>query len=88
MGNAVKLGDIDTGHGPYPPTPVISASPTVKADGMPLARLGDPLAPHQHSRSISSGSSTVFIDGKPAVRSGDAVSCGGVMIGGGSVNIG
>lgn len=84
MGNAVKLGGSDTGHGPYPPTPVISASPT----GMPLARLGDPLAPHLHSRSTSRGSWTVFIDGKPAARTGNTVSCGGTMISGRTVNIG
>ncbi|MEE3652496.1 MULTISPECIES: type VI secretion system PAAR protein [unclassified Brenneria] len=88
MGNAVKLGNSDTGHGSHPPTSVIAGSPTVNVDGLPLARQGDPLAPHGHSRSISGGSSSVFIDGKPAARSGDAVSCGGVLIGGGSVNIG
>ncbi|RRO09125.1 PAAR domain-containing protein, partial [Pectobacterium aquaticum] len=43
---------------------------------------------HGHARSISGGSSSVFIDGKPAARTGDNVSCGGVLIGGGSVNIG
>ncbi|KFD22993.1 PAAR motif family protein [Yokenella regensburgei ATCC 49455] len=37
---------------------------------------------------IGSGSSNVFIDGKPAARTNDVVSCGGVLIGGGSVNIG
>ncbi|MBB1528809.1 MULTISPECIES: type VI secretion system PAAR protein [Pectobacterium] len=88
MGNAVKLGDSDTGHGSHPPTPVAAGSSTVKVDGLPLARQGDPLVPHGHSRSISGGSSSVFIDGKPAARSGDGVSCGGVLIGGGSVNIG
>ncbi|KHN52377.1 type VI secretion system PAAR protein [Pectobacterium fontis] len=88
MGNAVKLGDIDTGHGSYPPTSVSVGSSTVKVDGLPLARQGDPLIPHGHDRSISGGSSTVFVDGKPAARSGDGVSCGGVLIGGGSVNIG
>ncbi|MDG0806645.1 hypothetical protein PO856_003926 [Pectobacterium brasiliense] len=30
----------------------------------------------------------MFIDGKPVARSGDGISCGGVLIGGGSVNIG
>ncbi|AVT60665.1 putative deoxyribonuclease RhsB [Pectobacterium versatile] len=88
VGNAVKLGDSDTGHGSHPPTPVAAGSSTVKVDGLPLARQDDPLVPHGHSRSISGGSSSVFIDGKPAARSGDGVSCGGVLIGGGSVNIG
>lgn len=88
MGNAVKLGDNDTGHGSHSPTLVTAGSPTVNVDGLPLARQGDPLASHGHNRSISSGSSSVFIDGKPAARSGDTVSCGGILIGGGSVNIG
>ncbi|WP_095700829.1 type VI secretion system PAAR protein [Pectobacterium polaris] len=88
MGNAVKLGDSDTGHGSHPPTPVAAGSSTVKVDGLSLARQGDPLSPHGHDRSISSGSSSVLVDGKPAARTGDAVSCGGVLIGGGSVNIG
>ncbi|MCA6954207.1 type VI secretion system PAAR protein [Pectobacterium polaris] len=88
MGNAVKLGDIDTGHGSHPPTSVVAGSSTVKVDGFPLARQGDPLAPHGHSRIISGGSSSVFVDGKPAARTGDAVSCGGAMIGCGTVTIG
>ncbi|WP_233961720.1 type VI secretion system PAAR protein [Pectobacterium versatile] len=88
MGNAVKVGDSDTGHGSHPSTPVASGSSTVKVDGLPLARQGDPLASHGHDRSISSGSSSVLVDGKPAARSGDAVSCGGVLIGGGTVTIG
>ncbi|GKV83352.1 type VI secretion system PAAR protein [Pectobacterium versatile] len=88
MGNAVKVGDSDTGHGSHPPTPVAAGSSTVKVDGLPLARQGDPLVPHGHDRSISSGSSSVLVDGKPAARSGDAVSCGGVLIGGGTVTIG
>ncbi|AFI91655.1 type VI secretion system PAAR protein [Pectobacterium parmentieri] len=88
MGNAVKLGDSDTGHGSHPPTPVSAGSSTVKVDGLPLARQGDPLAPHGHSRSIIGGSSSVFVDGKPVARTGDGVSCGGVVMGGGTVNIG
>ncbi|MBG6241070.1 MAG: hypothetical protein EKE20_03405 [Candidatus Symbiopectobacterium sp. Dall1.0] len=88
MGNAVKIGDNDTGHGSYPPTSVVTGSSTVKVDGLPLARQGDPLAPHGHSRTISGGSSSVFIDGKSAARTGDTVSGGGALIGGGSVTIG
>ncbi|MGL4085711.1 PAAR domain-containing protein, partial [Escherichia coli] len=52
------------------------------------------LTPHDkpkhppHPRKIARGSSTVFIDGLPAARTGDAIDCGGVVIGGGTVNIG
>ncbi|NOH79396.1 type VI secretion system PAAR protein [Vibrio sp. RE86] len=94
MGNGIIVGDIGTEHDGFPPTPVIAGSGTVKIDGVPAARLGDPLAPHDkpkhpaHDRAIAAGSNTVKIDGKPAARSGDPVSCGGVLQGGSSVNIG
>lgn len=91
---AVRVGDIGTAHDGYPQTPIITGSPTVKFDGIPAARLGDALAPHdkpkhpKHPRSIISGSSTVFIDGKAAAITGGSVSCGGVLVGGGTVYIG
>ncbi len=94
MAKAVKVGDIGTEHDGFPPTPVTAGSPDVKIDGIPAARVGDPLAPHDkpkhppHDRTIASGSSTVFINGKPAAVTGGAISCGGVTIGGGTVNIG
>ncbi|MUK48400.1 type VI secretion system PAAR protein [Aliivibrio fischeri] len=94
MGNAVKVGDIGSDHDGFHPTPVLAGSGTVKVDGIPAARQGDPLAPHSkpkhppHPRTISAGSSSVFIDGKPAARDGDAIGCGGTLKGGGTVNIG
>lgn len=94
MGNSVKLGDTGSAHDGFPPTPVIAASSSVKVDGIGLARMGDALAPHDkpkhppHPRKIAAGSGSVFVDGKPAARSGDAIDCGGVVNGGGSVNIG
>ncbi|MCT4536413.1 PAAR domain-containing protein, partial [Halodesulfovibrio sp.] len=42
----------------------------------------------KHGRNIATGSSTVFINGKPAALTGGAISCGGVTIGSGTVNIG
>ncbi|MGL5391512.1 MAG: PAAR domain-containing protein, partial [Shewanella sp.] len=39
-------------------------------------------------RTIVTGSSTVFFNGKPAALTGSGISCGGVIIGGSSVNIG
>lgn len=94
MAKAVKVGDQGTEHDGFPPTPVIAGSPTVNFDGSPAARVGDPLEPHDkpkhppHDRAIASGSSTVKIDGKAAAITGGAISCGGVTIGGGTVNIG
>ena len=90
----VLLGDLGADHQGFPPTPVIAGSPTVLVDGKPVARMGDPLAPHSkpkhppHPRAIAGGSSTVMIDGLPAAVTGSAVSCGGVTIGSGSVVIG
>ncbi|MCL1486059.1 MAG: type VI secretion system PAAR protein [Marinobacter sp.] len=90
----VLLGDLGSDHEGFPPTPVIAGSPDVLIDGKPVARLGDPLAPHSkpkhspHPRTIAGGSSTVVINGSPAAVTGSAISCGGVAIGSGSVVIG
>src|SRR5690554_4245635 len=86
----VLVGDIGTDHDGFPPTVVTAGSPTVLIDGKPVARLGDPLAPHDkpkhsaHPRSIAEGSGTILIDGKPAALTGHGVSCGGAVIGGAS----
>ena len=93
MSKAVKLGDIGTDHDGFPPTKVIAGSPDVFFDGKPAARVGDPLEPHdkpknpKHSRAIATGSSTVFVNGKPAALTGGKVSCGGITVGSGTVNI-
>nr|WP_287147122.1 type VI secretion system PAAR protein [Aeromonas sp.] len=76
---AAKVGDIGTDHDGFHPTVIIAGSPDVFIDGIPAARVGDPLAPHDkpnnppHPRSIASGSSTVLINGKPAALTGGAV---------------
>ncbi|MGO1501419.1 MAG: PAAR domain-containing protein [Marinobacter sp.] len=73
---------------------MIAGSPDVLIDGKPVARVGDPLAPHSkpkhppHPRAIAAGSATVLINGIPAAVTGSAISCGGVTIGSGSVVIG
>ncbi|MDE1336199.1 type VI secretion system PAAR protein [Vibrio aestuarianus] len=94
MGNGIVVGNIGTEHDGFPPTPITAGSCTVKFDGIPAARQGDPLEPHDkpknpsHGRSIAAGSASVKIDGKPAARAGDPVDCGGVLTGGSSVNVG
>lgn len=91
---ASKLGDKGTEHNGYHETAIIAGSPTVSIDGLPAARLGDPLTAHSkldhppHLRKISGGSATVYIDGLPAARAGDAIDCGGVVVSMGTVNIG
>src|SRR5690554_2315178 len=90
----VLLGDLGTDHQGFPPTPVIAGSPDVLIDGKPVARVGDPLAPHSkpkhasHPRAIAAGSATVLINGIPAAVTGSVISCGGVTIGSSSVVIG
>lgn len=94
MPKAALVSHIGTAHDGFPPTPITAGSSTVKIDGIPAVRKGDPLAPHSkpkhppHGRAVNGGSGSVMIDGKPAARIGDAVSCGGVIAGGSSVNIG
>ncbi|MCP1316007.1 MULTISPECIES: type VI secretion system PAAR protein [unclassified Halomonas] len=86
----VLVGDMGTDHDGFPPTPVTAGSATVIMDGKPMARVGDPLEPHdkpnhpKHPRAIAQGSGTILIDGKPAALTGHAVDCGGVVIGSGS----
>ncbi|MDO6422773.1 DNA/RNA non-specific endonuclease [Saccharophagus degradans] len=78
---AARLGDIDTGHPPSPPTPVITGSTNVLINSRPAARKGDMLAPHHPGiRTITSGSKTVTINGKNAARVGDSVNCGGRLL--------
>lgn len=87
---AARLGDIDTGHPPSPPTPIIQGSTNVLINSRPVARKGDMLVPHHPGiRKITSGSSSVLVNGKPAARMLDGVNCGGkIIIGSGNVFIG
>ncbi|MDF8330901.1 type VI secretion system PAAR protein [Aeromonas salmonicida] len=92
--HAAKVGNIGTDHEGFYPTPITAGSPDVFIDGIPAARVGDPLAPHDkpnhppHPRKIASGSSTVLVNGKPLAITGGAVDCGGVIIGSGTVIVG
>ena len=95
MPKAARLGDIASGHGCFPPSPITSGSGDVFINGIPAARVGDSAAPHgckdcpPHGRNIAAGSATVFINGRPASRIGDAISCGGsISAGSGNVFIG
>ena len=95
MAKAARKGDVCSGHGCFPPTPVTSGSGDVFINGIPAARVDDSAAAHgcgkcpPHGRSIAAGSSSVFINGLPAARVGDAISCGGnVAVGSGNVFIG
>lgn len=83
MGSSIgRLGDIGTGHGCYPPRPIVTSSPNVFVDGKPASRVGDSYIPHAcpntppHGAVQASGSPTVKINGRAVSRIGDAISCG------------
>ena len=83
MGSPIeRLGDIGTGHGCYPPRPIVTSSPNVFVDGKPVSRVGDSYALHScpntppHGATQTGGSPTVKANGKPVSRVGDAISCG------------
>lgn len=84
MGSAVvRLGDICTGHGCWPPRPNSEASGDVFANDLGVHRVGDgwephtcPSIPETHGSVQASGSSTVFVNGKAVARIGDSVACG------------
>ncbi len=67
---------------PHVGGPVISGSPNVFINGLPAARMGDPLTCVGPPDVIAKGSTGVFINGLPAARMGDLTAHGGVIIGG------
>lgn len=81
MTAAVRLGDICTGHGCFPPRPNIEASSDVFIDGIGAHRVGDAWASHCcgipcHGGTQATGSPTVFVNGQALARIGDSVDCG------------
>jgi len=79
----VRVGDLCTGHGCYPPRPCITGSPNVYSNGKAIHRQGDAWdihcdckCEHAHGAVTARGSSSVFINGIPAARVGDPLTCG------------
>lgn len=84
MPPVVRMGDICTGHPPYPPRPNVQGSPNVMVNGIPAHRVGDFWPPHCgpftcHPGTAATGSSSVMVNGMPVCRMGDMVSCGSAM---------
>lgn len=83
--SVTRLGDLCSGHGPWPPRPSTSASPDVFVNGIPVHRQGDSWAVHCdpqpacHAGMLASGSGTVFVNGKQIGRVGDPVDCGSIV---------
>lgn len=87
MPGASRIGDICSGHGPWPPRPIVSGSGDVLINGIGAARLSDALPSHCspagcHPGTVAVGSSTVFVNGLPLARIGDAVDCGSTIASG------
>ena len=89
MPPVVRLGDICSGHGCFPPRPNDQGSPDVFVNGRPVHRTGDHWVTHCcpppcHDSSLAAGSSTVFVNGRGMARIGDPVACGSVCAQGSS----
>lgn len=76
MAKLARVGDA-TSHGGA----ISAGSPTAKADGLAVARLGDAVTCPIHSgaQTITSASSAVKADGIYVARVGDSVSCGATI---------
>lgn len=80
-----RIGDMSTGHGCFPPTP-ISSTPVSKTrfNGILAAVVSSQHTTHVcgntvhagGARAISQGASKTFIEGNPAARIGDDIACG------------
>lgn len=88
MPAVTRLGDMCSGHGPWPPRASTGGSPDVFVNGVPVHREGDAWAVHCdptplcHGGSLASGSATVFANGVQVGRIGDPVSCGSTVAAG------
>ena len=83
MANAkrvVRLRDLCTGHGCWPPRPNDEASPNVFINRRGAHRLRDHWEVHCcgggcHDGRAASGSRTVYVNSRPLCRIGDKVDC-------------
>jgi len=76
-----RLTDLCTGHGCWPPRPLVTASPDVITNFLNQGRRTDLYAPHCggppcHIGEIVRGSQTVFTNFLDTARTGDPVDCG------------
>jgi uncharacterized Zn-binding protein involved in type VI secretion len=82
MPGTVRLTDICTGHGCYPPRDNASGSPNVFANRLACHRVGDEWKWHgcvvcwSHGGTQATGSPNVFVNRKALARIGDAIDCG------------
>lgn len=80
MRGIVRLGDICTGHGCWPPRPSVTASQDVFVNGRGVVRVGDGWAVHCcvtcHASNQANGAPSYFANGRNVARIGDAIACG------------
>jgi uncharacterized Zn-binding protein involved in type VI secretion len=83
---AVRVGDMTTGHGPYPPQAAFEGSSDVLINGKSAMRQFDDWDPHccpsanicHDGTVVEPANKSVFINGSLAVRIGDYLDCGSV----------
>lgn len=83
MPGVLRLGDICSGHGCFPPRVNVTASNNVFINNRGVHRQGDAWSTHCcgsscHSSIAVSGSSNFFVNGRKVFRVGDPVGCGSV----------
>ena len=87
MPAVVRIGDVSTGHGCFPPTNLAQTACTKTYFNGKLAAVVNPNTQYvthacgiivhpQGSRNINSGSSKTFIEGYAVARIGDNIACG------------
>lgn len=87
---AARVTDLGTGHGCWPPNPIIEGASTVFINSKPAALLGSKLATHCCLFSCHDGfitgncSPNVLVEGKPLARVTSEVSCGEFIMTGSS----
>lgn len=74
----IVVGDA-TDHGGK----VIQGAPTATINGIPIARVGDPVTCPRRGHGttvIATGDANMLVDGKPVARHGDKTACGATLI--------
>lgn len=98
MPAVARIGDpFATGHGCDGSSTIAQGSGNVRANGIPVSRVGDMSAGHTrpvgdacvgHTAPIASGSGTVRVNGIPVARVGDAIDSGAITGGSPTVAVG
>lgn len=83
-----KMGDMIL-HAGFTPSTIVSGSPNVLVNNVPVATVGSTITPHAliawpntpcPPTPIAFGSTTVLVNGKPIARMGDKAGCGAIIL--------